>query len=301
MKKIIDKIRVDNLGEVLENESLINHTTMRVGGIAEVMYIPNSLEALQTVIEILKEEKKEYMTIGRGSNLIFIDDYIKTFIIKLSNVIQDVEIEIEEVIVGAGLSLQKLAKKMSKLGYEGLEFAGGIPATVGGAIYMNAGAHTGEMANIISWVEYLDENNELKRITNEECNFSYRHSIFQEIPQAIIVRAGFKISLGDKAAVFKKMSGNLAYRKEMQPLELPSCGSAFRNPQGNHAGKLIEECGLKGYSIGGIKVSEKHANFVVNYNNGTAKEVVELIEHIQKVVYEKTQIKLHTEIRMINE
>ncbi len=301
MNKIINKIKVDQLGDILENESLVKHTTMRVGGIAKVMYIPNSLSSLQTVIELLKEAKIDYMAIGRGSNLIFIEEYVETFIIKLSNVLEDVEIKSEEVVVGAGLSLQKLAKKMSKLGYEGLEFAGGIPATVGGAIYMNAGAHTGEMADIISWVEYLDENNELVRIDNEACKFTYRHSIFQDLNDIIIVRAGFRIFLGDKAAVFKKMSGNLAYRKEMQPLELPSCGSTFRNPPGNHAGKLIEDCGLKGFNIGGVKVSEKHANFVVNYNDGTAQDVVDLIKHIQDVVYTKTQIKLSTEIRIINE
>ncbi len=301
MNKIINKIKVDQLGDILENESLVKHTTMRVGGVAKVMYIPNSLSSLQTVIELLKEAKIDYMAIGRGSNLIFIEEYVETFIIKLSNVLEEVEIKSEEVVVGAGLSLQKLAKKMSKLGYEGLEFAGGIPATVGGAIYMNAGAHTGEMADIISWVEYLDENNELVRVNNEGCKFTYRHSIFQDLNDIIIVRAGFRIFLGDKAAVFKKMSGNLAYRKEMQPLELPSCGSTFRNPPGNHAGKLIEDCGLKGYSIGGVKVSEKHANFVVNYNDGTAQDVVDLIKHIQDVVYTKTQIKLSTEIRIINE
>lgn len=301
MNKIINKIKVDQLGDILENESLVKHTTMRVGGVAKVMYIPNSLSSLQTVIELLKEAKIDYMAIGRGSNLIFIEEYVETFIIKLSNVLEEVEIKSEEVVVGAGLSLQKLAKKMSKLGYEGLEFAGGIPATVGGAIYMNAGAHTGEMADIISWVEYLDENNELVRVDNEGCKFTYRHSIFQDLNDIIIVRAGFRIFLGDKAAVFKKMSGNLAYRKEMQPLELPSCGSTFRNPPGNHAGKLIEDCGLKGYSIGGVKVSEKHANFVVNYNDGTAQDVVDLIKHIQDVVYTKTQIKLSTEIRIINE
>ncbi len=301
MDKIINKIKVDQLGDILENESLVKHTTMRVGGIAKVMYIPNSLSSLQTVIELLKESKIDYMAIGRGSNLIFIEEYVETFIIKVSNVLEDVEIKSEEVVVGAGLSLQKLAKKMSKLGYEGLEFAGGIPATVGGAIFMNAGAHTGEMADIIAWVEYLDENNELVRIDNEACKFTYRHSIFQDLNDIIIVRAGFKIFLGDKAAVFKKMSGNLAYRKEMQPLELPSCGSTFRNPPGNHAGKLIEDCGLKGFNIGGVKVSEKHANFVVNYNDGTAQDVVDLIKHVQDVVYTKTQIKLSTEIRIINE
>ncbi len=301
MDKIINKIKVDQLGDILENESLVKHTTMRVGGNAKVMYIPNSLSSLQTVIELLKESKIDYMAIGRGSNLIFIEEYVETFIIKVSNVLEDVEIKSEEVVVGAGLSLQKLAKKMSKLGYEGLEFAGGIPATVGGAIFMNAGAHTGEMADIIAWVEYLDENNELVRIDNEACKFTYRHSIFQDLNDIIIVRAGFKIFLGDKAAVFKKMSGNLAYRKEMQPLELPSCGSTFRNPPGNHAGKLIEDCGLKGFNIGGVKVSEKHANFVVNYNDGTAQDVVDLIKHVQDVVYTKTQIKLSTEIRIINE
>ncbi len=301
MEKLIKKIQTDELGEVLLNESLVKHTTMRVGGNARCIYIPNSIESLQTVLEILKINKIDYMAIGRGSNLVFTADDIKTFIIKINNVLETIEFEQEEVIVGAGLSLQKLAKKMSKQGYEGLEFAGGIPSTVGGAVFMNAGAHTGEMSEIISWVEYINEDNEYVRITNEECKFSYRHSVFQELQDTIIVRVGLKIVLGDKAAVFKKMSGNLAYRKEMQPLDLPSCGSAFRNPPGNHAGKLIEECGLKGYVIGGVKVSEKHANFIVNFNNGTAKDVVDLIEHIQSVVYEQTQIKLHTEIRIINE
>ncbi len=301
MQRIINKINDDNLGELLLNESMVKHTTMRVGGIAKVMYIPNSIESLQTVIELLKEHKVKYMAIGRGSNLVFLEDEIKTFIIKISNVIQELEIEQDEVIVGAGLSFQKFAKQMSKQGYEGLEFAGGIPSTIGGAIFMNAGAHTGDVQSILNWVEILDDNNEYRRLTNEECQFSYRHSIFQEMHNPIILKASFKIVVGDKAAVYKKMAGNLEYRKEMQPLDLPSCGSAFRNPPGNHAGKLIEDCGLKGFVYGGVMVSEKHANFIVNHNNGTAADVVGLIEHIQNVVYEKTSIKLHAEIRVIDE
>ncbi len=301
MQRIINKIEEDNLGEILFNESLVNHTTMRVGGIAKHMYIPNSIESLQTVIEMLREYKVHYMAIGRGSNLVFLQDEINTFIIKISNVIEELEIEQDEVIVGAGLSFQKFAKQMSKQGYEGFEFAGGIPSTIGGAVFMNAGAHTGDVQTMLNWVEILDDNNEYRRLNNEECGFSYRHSIFQEMENPIILKASFKIIVGDKAAVFKKMSGNLAYRKEMQPLDLPSCGSAFRNPPGNHAGKLIEECGLKGYEYGGVKVSDKHANFIVNHNNGTAKDVAGLIKYVQDVVYEKTNIKLHAEIRIIDE
>lgn len=301
MQKVIDKIKTDDLGEILLNESLVNHTTMKVGGVAKYMYIPNSISSLQTVIEMLREWKINYMAIGRGSNLVFLKDEIETVIIKISNVIQTMEIEQNEVIVGAGLSFQKFSKQMSKRGYQGLEFAGGIPSTVGGAIFMNAGAHTGDVQSILNWVDILDDNNEYRRLTNEECKFEYRHSIFQEMDNPIILKASFKIIIGDKAAVFKKMSGNLEYRKEMQPLDLPSCGSAFRNPPGNHAGKLIEECGLKGFEMGGVMVSDKHANFIVNHNNGTAKDVVDLIKHIQEVVYERTNIRLHAEIRVIDE
>lgn len=299
METVINLIESEELGAILRDESLANHTTMRVGGIAKYMYIPANLEALIRVIKVLKEEEVKYMTIGRGSNLIFRYDINDTLIIKLSQVMEEIEIETDEVIVGAGRSLQYLAKRMSKAGYQGLEFAGGIPSTVGGALFMNAGAHAGEMSDIVRWVEYINEDDEVIRLTNEECKFSYRHSIFQELHNPIIIRAGLKIILGDKAEVFKRMSGNLEYRKEMQPLDLPSCGSVFRNPPGNHAGKLVEECGLKGYVLGGAKVSEKHANFIVNYDNATAEDIVNLIEHVKAVVYEKTLIKLHTEIRIL--
>lgn len=294
MDKIIEYITYNELGKCLENESMRFHTTMRVGGTAKLLYIPDSTENLVTTINYFKENNIKYFIMGRGSNLIFSDELIDMVVVKISKVIDFREIDEDEIVVGAGYALARLAKEVSKLGLSGLEFAGGIPGSVGGSIYMNAGAHTGEMASIIESVTAIDESGKVVVLHNVDCEFSYRHSIFQE-RNYVILSCVIKLQQADSAIVYKKMAGNLEYRKEMQPLELPSVGSTFRNPEGHHAGKLIEQSGLKGYRIGGAAVSEKHANFIVNMGDATASDILSLVKHVQKVVYEKTGILLQTE------
>ncbi|MGL5021128.1 MAG: UDP-N-acetylmuramate dehydrogenase [Mycoplasmatales bacterium] len=298
MKKIIKIIKNEDLGVVLLKESMKFHTTIRVGGEVSCLYIPNNLEALITVLKFAEEMKIQYLILGRGSNLIFPDGKINILVIKTSHIFDDITQSDCDFIIGAGISLQRVSKKLSKMGYSGLEFAGGIPGTLGGAVYMNAGAHTHDMASIIQSVKYIDENLNVITLSNKDCDFSYRNSIFQN-SKCIIIEATIRLQKGNAASIFKKMAGNLAYRTEMQPLELPSCGSSFRNPPGEHAGKLIEECGLKGYMIGGAKVSEKHANFIVNANNATARDILNLIEYVQKQVFSKKGIELVTEVEVI--
>ncbi|MGL5020795.1 MAG: UDP-N-acetylmuramate dehydrogenase [Mycoplasmatales bacterium] len=298
MKKIIKIIKNEDLGVVLLKESMKFHTTMRVGGEVSCLYIPNNLEALITVLKFAKEMKIQYLILGRGSNLIFPDEKINILVIKISHIFDDIIQSNCDFIIGAGISLQRVSKKLSKMGYSGLEFAGGIPGTLGGAVYMNAGAHTHDMASIIQSVKYIDENLNVITLANKDCDFSYRNSIFQN-SKCIIIEATIRLQKGNPASIFKKMAGNFAYRTEMQPLELPSCGSSFRNPPGEHAGKLIEECGLKGYMIGGAKVSEKHANFIVNANNATARDILNLIEYVQKQVFLKKGIELVPEVEVI--
>ncbi len=298
MDELIQALIDHNLGEIKCNESIKNYTSMHVGGRVKAIITPNNVYDLIDVLKLVKNAQVDYKILGRGSNCVFSSFDMELIIIRINNVVDELEIEDDYVLVGAGYSLQKLAKVLSKKGYMGLEFAGGIPGTVGGAVYMNAGAHQKEMSDLILEVTYLDSAGNLNTITNEQCAFKYRSSCFQN-QDNIIISTKLKIIIGDKAEVFKKMSGNLEYRKEMQPLNFPSCGSTFRNPPGEHAGKLIDDCGLKGYRIGGVCVSEKHANFIINDQNGTGEDVYQLVNHIKKVVFAKTNIKLHQEMEFI--
>lgn len=301
MNDIIDVINDNQLGEIHLNESMKYHTTMRVGGHIEVLYIPNSIDSLLKVLKHLKQKQLKYKIIGRGSNCVFPDHQMDGMIIKISNVLDYLEINEAEIVVGAGCSLIKLAKHLSKLGYEGLEFAGGIPGSVGGATVMNAGAHLHSMADIIDHVKIITKDGEIVTLNNQQCQFSYRSSIFQQ-QYGIIVEITFKMHKSDDDAyIFKKMAGNLAYRQEMQPLDLPSCGSTFRNPSNNHAGKLIDQAGLKGHLVGGMQVSEKHANFIVNVNEGTTADLKQLINEIIDQVKKQTKIVLESEIEIVED
>lgn len=300
MTDFIKYVEDYQLGDIYLDVDLREHSSMRVGGTCAIMYIPSTIGHLQMVVKYISDHKLKHKYIGRGSNIVFADGHLNMIMIKISNVFNNLEIGEEFITVGSGYSMMKFAKEMSKKGYAGLEFAGGIPGTIGGAVYMNAGAHLKEVSSLIHDVDAIDASGNLVTLTNEECNFSYRESTFHN-QGYVIVSARFKIIVEDKAVVFKHMSGNLEYRKEMQPLEFPSCGSSFRNPPGEHAGKLIENCGLKGYEIGGAKVSEKHANFIINTGNATASDIIELVSHIQAIVYEETQVKLRAEMEFVKE
>ncbi len=291
-------VEQNSLGELKENESMVHHTYVKTGGRVSFLYTPNSIQSLAKAYKFIVDNNIKYYVIGRGSNLLFSDHPEEMVVIKLSRVIDDLEIVGTNVIVGSGYSLQSLSRKTSKLGLAGLEFAGGIPGAVGGSTFMNAGAHTGDLSMIITRVTTVTSEGKIKHYTNEECKFSYRHSIFQENDD-IIVEVEMELEQSDVAQVFKRMTGNLEYRKEMQPLDRPSFGSTFRNPVGDHAGRLVELVGLKGYKIGGAQISEKHANFIINYDLASTQDFLDLIDLAKSRVKAETGFDLETEVRII--
>lgn len=295
---MINLEELNNYGTVLVDEYMKYHTTMRVGGRVKYFITPNDVNDLISIVTMFVKEDEPFMILGRGSNCIFPDYDMNLSIISINQTLDHLEIENNYVRVGAGFSMQRLAKKVSKLGLSGLEYAGGIPGTIGGAVYMNAGAHKGETRDVVDFVKTIDANGILHEYTNEECKFSYRHSIFQENNE-IIIEVGLKLTPKDPSEVFKRMSGNLSYRKELQPLELPSCGSVFKNPPNNHAGLIIEQAGLKGKRIGGAEVSQKHANFIVNINEAKSCDIIELQTYVKDVVKAKFDIDLISEIKVM--
>ncbi len=301
LSNLMSYIRDNLTGTLIENDSMSNHCSIRVGGTVAGVFYPDTVEDISRVIKKCKEFNVKYKVIGRGSNIIFPDNDVNYLFIKISKTCDEYEIIDNELInVDAGYSLQKLAKKLSKEGFKGLEFAGGIPASLGGAIYMNAGAHTGEIKDVIKEVVCLDKDFKIVKFNKEDCKFKYRKSIFQN-NDYIILNATLKMEKGDKAQIFKKMSGNLEYRKEMQPLKWPSFGSVFKNPPGNHAGKIIDDLGLKGHKIGGAQVSLKHANFIINNGDATSKDVLDLINLIKKEAKDKLNVDFETEVEIFKE
>ncbi len=291
-------VEKNELGTIIENESMIHHTYVQTGGRVKILYCPKSIECLALAYKYIKENNINYYVIGRGSNLLFTDEATNMVVIKISNVIEHLNVQNEVAVVGAGYPLQKLTRKISKMGLSGLEFAGGIPGAVGGAVFMNAGAHTSDIGNVIKSVKAITSSGEIKIYSNEQCEFGYRHSVFQRNDD-IIIETVLEFEMKDSASVFKRMSGNLEYRKEMQPLDKPSFGSIFRNPPGQHAGQLIEAVGLKGCKVGGAKISEKHANFIINDDLATTNDMIELITLIQKKVKDEMGFDLETEVKIV--
>ena len=289
--------------------------TMKTGGNAKYVFFPENIKQITDVISSLKYNNIKYKVIGNGSNIVFSDDgYDGAVIITLNfKVLNDVKdgilCEFSEnyvtserlIYVSCGYSLTSLSARFSRLGYTGLEFAYGIPASIGGAVFMNAGAYGGEMKNIICAVEYLDSDGTVKYLQNDEDKgyFSYRHSYFTDHPECIITGAFLKLK---KALDFSPMEiaeTNMKARKDKQPLEFPSCGSAFKRPTGYFAGALIEQAGLKGKNVGGAYVSEKHAGFIVNKGGATTSDVTVLIEYIKNKVYETSGVMLEPEIKVV--
>ncbi|GGK15677.1 UDP-N-acetylenolpyruvoylglucosamine reductase [Caldalkalibacillus thermarum] len=301
MNDIVERLKEANVGKVWLNEPLKNHTTWKIGGPADILIQPKNTTGLITAVNILKAQGMPYRVIGRGSNLLVRDGGIRGAVIKVGEGLDYLRIEGEKVTAGAGFSFIKLATIIAKQGLSGLEFAGGIPGTVGGAVYMNAGAHGSDVSRVLHSAQILFDDGELATLSNEELKFSYRTSILQNERKGICLEATFKLKKGDREQILKTMAQNKDYRKQTQPLQQPCCGSVFRNPKPYSAGRLIEEAGLKGFRIGDAQISTKHANFIVNLGNATAKDVLALIKHIQDTIAEKYGVEMHPEVEVVGE
>jgi UDP-N-acetylmuramate dehydrogenase len=299
MEEIIKELQAFKIGKVKENEPLSLYTTIKIGGPADLFIEPSSIESLTKVMEIVRAHNLNWRAIGRGSNLLVSDKGIDGAVIRLGAELGGVEINGNEIKVGSGYSLVSLATMISKQGLSGLEFASGIPGSVGGAVYMNAGAHGSDISRILTKAHILFADGTIEWLSNEEMDFSYRTSILQKKRPGIVVEAIFKLVEGDRAEIVTSMQKNKDYRKETQPWNYPCAGSIFRNPLPNYAGRLIEDAGLKGFSIGGAKISELHGNFIVNAGNATAKDVLAVIQHVKDTIYDLYQIKMETEVEII--
>ena len=299
MEAIVQQLRDLQVGKVLMNEPLANHTTMKIGGPADLFIEPTSIENLEKVMNIILKQHLPWRVIGRGSNLLVSDQGIEGVVIKLGKGLDDVEIHETKVRVGAGFSLVTLAVQISKKGLSGLEFASGIPGSLGGAVYMNAGAHGSDMSEVLEKVHVLFEDGTVAWLSKEEMEFSYRTSILQKKRPGIVLEAVFQLKSGNRDEIVAKMQENKNYRKDTQPYNLPCAGSIFRNPLPYYAGQLVQDAGLKGYSIGGAQISPMHGNFIVNTGNGKAEDVLALIQHIKGTIYQQFGINIETEVEII--
>ncbi len=296
---LAEELKQSKIGKVKENEPMANHTTIKIGGPAELFVEPSSVENLETTMNLIRKYKVQWIAIGRGSNLLVSDRGISGVVIKLGSGLDKVEINGTTLSVGGGHSLVSLATSISRKGLSGLEFASGIPGSVGGAVFMNAGAHGSDISKILDKALVLFEDGTLEWVSNEEMEFSYRTSVLQKKRPGVVVEAVFSLKEGNKDSIFSEMQKNKDYRKETQPWNFPCAGSIFRNPLPNYAGKLIEVAGLKGYQIGGAKISEMHGNFIVNTGNAKADDVLQLIQHVKDTIYDLYEVKMETEVEII--
>lgn len=292
----------ENLGaEVLNDAPMSKYTSFKCGGNASLLIIPNSIDEIKKIITFCRENGVEPLIIGNGSNLLVSDNGINGVVIKIGSKISKIELLDDTTIYcEAGASLKSLCMFALENSLSGLEFAYGIPGTLGGAVYMNAGAYGGEMKDVLYSCEHLGTNGKIGSLEKDELDLSYRRSVYTNNGYTVL-SAIMKLKKADKAEIKESMNDKLRRRKEKQPLEYGSAGSTFKRPEGYFAGALIEESGLKGYSVGGAEVSEKHAGFVINKNSATATDVIKLIHDVQNKVYEKFGVMLETEVKIIGE
>ena len=287
---------------VLWDEPMKNHTSFKIGGPAAALCVPKDRQQLRELVGFVQREGVDSWYIGNGSNLLVSDEGLNGVAILLDSSF-DGEIELDGTVLlaPAGKKLSAVCAAACAAGLTGLEFAYGIPGSVGGAVYMNAGAYGGEMKDRLLWVEYLAPTGEIVRLEQEQLSLSYRHSRFMEegMQGSCIVRAAFGLQRGEKAAIQSEMDRILNQRRQKQPLEYPSAGSTFKRPQGAFAAQLIDKCGLKGFTVGGAQVSEKHAGFVINTGKATCADVLELTRQVRECVQEKTGYLLELEVRQL--
>lgn len=281
-----------------ENEIMANHTTFKIGGPCDYFVEPYSCDEVKELITLLKENNLKYFILGNGSNLLVSDLGIEGVVIKIGSNMSNMSVDNNLITVDAGARLSALCSFALENSLSGLQFAWGIPGTVGGAIYMNAGAYGSEIKNVIKSCTFLNEDGEIVTLSGDELELGYRDSIFKR-NNGIILSATFELGFGNKSEIRLEMDTLIARRKSKQPLEFPSAGSTFKRPEGNFAGTLIEAAGLKGCAIGGAEVSQKHAGFIINKDGATASDVRRLIEKVKETVFLSNSIKLETEVIFI--
>lgn len=294
---MIEEIKKFKYGKVIENVDLSLYTTYKLKERAKLLIIPNNLDKLVRLLKYLKDKKIKYKILGSGSNLIF-DGYYDGVLISLAE-FKDLKIKDTKITVQAGYNLMALALKLSRMGLTGIEFATGIPGTVGGAIYNNSGAYKSDMGYIVESILVIDPNLELKRIYNKDLDFHYRTSYLKEHNDYICLEANIILEKGNKEEIKDIIEDRKKRRMMAQPLEYPSAGSVFRNPPSLFAGQLIEEIGYKGKNINGAEVSQKHANFIVNKGGAKGSDIVKLIDEIKKEIKKKYEVDLILEQEII--
>ena len=285
---------------VYRNEPMKRHTTFRIGGPADYYLCPHSAKEIQKVVEICREEKLPYFILGNGSNLLVSDQGYRGVVIQLWKNVSDIRVEGCLIQAKAGASLAKIAAEALEEGLTGMEFAAGIPGTLGGAVVMNAGAYGGEMKDILKEVLVMDQQGRIFTLEKKDLKLGYRTSAEKE-KGYIVLAAVLELRPGDREEIRKLMEDLKQKRVEKQPLDLPSAGSTFKRPEGYFAGKLIMDAGLRGFSVGGAQVSEKHCGFVVNTGGASASDVLTLIREVQKRVREKFGVELETEVKFLGE
>ncbi|NUG66397.1 UDP-N-acetylmuramate dehydrogenase [Lactobacillus mellis] len=285
--------------KIKTNEPLSRYTYTKTGGPADYLAFPTTRQELKDLLVRARKQKMPVTTLGNSSNLIIKDGGIRGLVIMLPE-FNKIEVKKQQITAEAGAAIIAVTKSASKASLTGLEFAAGIPGSVGGAIFMNAGAYGGEIANVVSSIDEILPDGREVQISGSDLHFGYRHSIVQE-NHGIVVAATFNLEVGQQPQIQDKMDELNALRRSKQPLEYPSCGSVFKRPQGHFTGPLIIKAGLQGKSIGGAQVSNKHAGFIINTGNATATDYLQLIQLIQKTVKEKFAVQLETEVRIIGE
>lgn len=292
LKNVITK------GTVLTEEPMSRHTSFQIGGPAEIFVQPATGDEVRQAICLAKEEQIPFFVVGNGSNLLVSDDGFRGMIVQIGRNLQEISVEDNVIYAQAGALLSRVARTALEHGLTGMEFAAGIPGSLGGAVAMNAGAYGGEMKDILTDAEVLTPDGEIKILSLEELDLSYRHScIFDE--DYIVLGVHLQLEQGDTTVIRNRMDELARARREKQPLEYPSAGSTFKRPEGYFAGALIQDAGLKGYTVGGAQVSEKHSGFVVNRGGATAEEVLFLIKQVQKKVKSRFGVTMEPEVRMV--
>jgi len=297
-EKYMEILNILDSSKVKFDEPMSKHTTLKIGGIADVLVVVESIEDIISTLNFAKEKNINVTVIGNGSKLLVLDGGIRGIVMKIGPKFNSVEVSDEYITAMAGVTLPYLSGVAKKYSLTGLEFACGIPGALGGAIYQNAGAYGSEMANVVEEVTYIDEQLNIHTVRVDELQFGYRTSLFKQNSDKknIVISVKLKLQKGEIKEIEEKMEYNSKQRKEKQPLEYPSAGSTFKRPEGHFVGKLIDDAGLKGKRIGGAEISTKHSGFIVNVDNAKASDVVALINLVKDEIYAKFNVKLQEEI-----